>query len=217
MDSHCYAAGSAISVFLSKDNATIELSWVAGYYAFMKNYQRGFIGTTVVSIGVLLIIGLGVWWYMNTITNTPAGPVPATTDTEDSTSMATTTNTNTMTTNEPAAPSNTQTLPGGLIVQDVNVGTGAEATAGHKITVHYVGTLDNGSTFDSSRTRGTPFTFGLGAGQVIKGWDEGFAGMKIGGVRKLTIPPALGYGAQAVGPIPPNSTLHFEVELLGVE
>ncbi|MBI4068470.1 FKBP-type peptidyl-prolyl cis-trans isomerase [Candidatus Kaiserbacteria bacterium] len=110
-----------------------------------------------------------------------------------------------------------QALPGGLIVQDVKVGTGAEAVSGHQITVHYTGTLDNGTIFDSSRTRGTPFTFGLGAGQVIKGWDQGFAGMKVGGVRRLTIPASLGYGAQAVGPIPPDSTLHFDVELLGVE
>lgn len=175
----------------------------------MKSYQRGFIGTTVVVIiGALLVIGLGVWWYMNTVNSTSSGSVPTTQDTA---------NTDTHTMTNDTASNSTHTLPGGLIVQDVKVGSGAEAVSGHSITVHYVGTLDDGTVFDSSRTRGTPFAFGLGAGQVIKGWDDGFAGMKVGGIRKLTIPPALGYGAQAVGPIPPNSTLHFEVELLGVE
>ena len=104
-----------------------------------------------------------------------------------------------------------------LQIDDIKVGTGAEAKAGQKVAVHYVGTLTNGSKFDSSRDRGQPFEFKLGAGQVIKGWDQGVAGMKIGGVRKLTIPPELGYGAGGYPPvIPPNSTLVFEVELLSV-
>ena len=105
----------------------------------------------------------------------------------------------------------------GLQTTDVKVGTGAEAVSGKEITVHYVGTLDDGTKFDSSRDRGTPFTFDLGAGQVIQGWDQGFAGMKVGGVRKLVIPAELGYGQNAVGSIPAGSTLHFEVELLAVE
>ena len=106
----------------------------------------------------------------------------------------------------------------GLIIQDIVLGTGAEATSGKKITVNYSGTLVDGTKFDSSYDRGVPFSFNLGAGEVIKGWDEGFAGMKVGGKRKLTIPPELGYGAAgAGGAIPPNSTLIFEVELLGVE
>jgi FKBP-type peptidyl-prolyl cis-trans isomerase FkpA len=105
----------------------------------------------------------------------------------------------------------------GLQIEDVKPGTGAEATAGKRVTVHYVGTLTDGSKFDSSRDRGKGFTFQLGAGQVIKGWDQGVAGMKIGGVRKLTIPADLGYGARGFPPvIPPNSTLLFEVELLEV-
>jgi FKBP-type peptidyl-prolyl cis-trans isomerase len=104
-----------------------------------------------------------------------------------------------------------------LEVTDVKVGTGAEATNGHEATVHYVGTLDDGTKFDSSRDRGTPFTFNLGAGQVIKGWDLGVLGMKVGGVRKLIIPAALGYGDRGAGSIPPGATLHFEVELLGVK
>lgn len=105
-----------------------------------------------------------------------------------------------------------------LVIEDIRVGTGAEATAGQKVSVHYVGTLTDGKKFDSSRDRGKPFEFGLGAGQVIQGWDQGVAGMKIGGLRKLTIPAHLGYGARgAGGVIPPNATLVFEVELLGLK
>ena len=109
---------------------------------------------------------------------------------------------------------NTQT---GVKVQDLVVGQGATAETGDSITVHYVGTLENSKVFDSSIDRGTPFTFTLGAGQVIKGWDVGVAGMQVGGKRKLTISPESGYGAQTVGPIPANSTLIFEVQLLDVK
>ena len=107
----------------------------------------------------------------------------------------------------------------GLIINDVKVGTGAVAKAGETVTVNYTGWLMNGKKFDSSKDRNEPFTFQLGAGQVIPGWDEGVAGMKVGGTRILIIPPALGYGAQGTpgGPIPPNATLKFEVELLGVK
>ena len=109
----------------------------------------------------------------------------------------------------------------GLMIEDITIGSGAEAVAGMGISVHYTGWLFNdgkqGAKFDSSKDRGQPFEFPLGAGHVIKGWDEGFAGMKVGGVRKLTIPPEMGYGARgAGGVIPPNATLLFEVELLGV-
>jgi FKBP-type peptidyl-prolyl cis-trans isomerase FkpA len=111
----------------------------------------------------------------------------------------------------------TTTTPSGLIIEDVIVGDGAAAAAGQKVKVHYTGWLTNGTKFDSSKDRNDPFVFPLGAGNVIKGWDEGVQGMKIGGKRKLTIPPALGYGARgAGGVIPPNATLVFEVELLGV-
>ena len=104
-----------------------------------------------------------------------------------------------------------------LQIDDLKVGTGATAEPGKNVTVHYVGTLTNGTKFDSSRDRGEGFQFGLGAGQVIKGWDQGVAGMKVGGLRKLTIPPDLAYGARGFPPvIPPNSTLVFEVELLSV-
>lgn len=104
-----------------------------------------------------------------------------------------------------------------LQIEDLKVGTGPEAKAGQNVSVHYVGTLTNGNKFDSSRDRGNPFQFRLGAGQVIQGWDQGVAGMKVGGLRKLTIPPEMGYGARGFPPvIPGNSTLIFEVELLGV-
>lgn len=105
-----------------------------------------------------------------------------------------------------------------LQVTDEKVGDGAEAVAGKTVTVNYVGTLTNGTKFDSSYDRNQPFSFTLGAGQVIKGWDQGVAGMKVGGKRKLVIPPDLGYGAQGAGDkIPPNSTLVFEIELLDVK
>ena len=102
--------------------------------------------------------------------------------------------------------------------EDLKVGTGTVAAAGKNVSVHYTGWLTNGTKFDSSKDHGQPFTFQLGSGQVIKGWDQGVAGMKVGGVRKLTIPPSLGYGANGAGGglIPPNATLVFEVELLGV-
>jgi len=103
-----------------------------------------------------------------------------------------------------------------LVIEDIKVGTGAEAVAGSNVTVHYTGWLTDGTEFDSS-VGGEPFQFPLGAGRVIPGWDQGVAGMKVGGQRRLTIPPALGYGAAgAGGVIPPNATLVFEVELISV-
>jgi len=111
----------------------------------------------------------------------------------------------------------TTTTASGLQYEDLEVGGGTEASKGNNVSVHYTGWLTNGTKFDSSKDRGDPFSFRLGAGQVISGWDEGVAGMKVGGKRKLTIPPNLGYGARgAGGVIPPNATLVFEVELLGV-
>jgi peptidylprolyl isomerase/FKBP-type peptidyl-prolyl cis-trans isomerase FkpA len=104
-----------------------------------------------------------------------------------------------------------------LQIEDLVVGTGAEAVGGQNVTVHYTGWLTDGTQFDSSLDRGEPFVFPLGGGRVIQGWDQGVAGMKIGGKRKLTIPPELGYGARgAGGAIPPNATLVFEVELIEV-
>lgn len=104
-----------------------------------------------------------------------------------------------------------------LIVEDIQVGTGAEAVAGRTVVVHYTGTLTDGRKFDSSLDRGKPFSFPLGAGHVIQGWDRGVAGMRVGGRRKLTIPSELGYGARGFSNlIPPHSTLVFDVELLEV-
>ena len=109
------------------------------------------------------------------------------------------------------------TTGSGLQIEDLVLGQGLEATSGKNVKVHYTGWLTNGTKFDSSKDRNDPFVFPLGAGSVIKGWDEGVQGMKVGGKRKLTIPPAMGYGARgAGGVIPPNATLVFEVELLGV-
>jgi len=111
-----------------------------------------------------------------------------------------------------------KTLEGGLKIEDIKVGKGAEAVPGKTVKVHYTGTLTDGKKFDSSVDRKEPFSFDLGKGMVIKGWDEGVKGMKIGGKRKLTIPPEMGYGAQgAGGVIPPNATLLFDVELLEVK
>ena len=127
----------------------------------------------------------------------------------------------------PATPSNAApmkvngqptTAASGLQYWDIVVGTGATAAPGSTVKVHYSGFLTNGVKFDSSRDRGEPFSFPLGAGQVIKGWDQGIAGMKVGGQRQLRIPPQLGYGAEGAGrTIPPNATLVFDVELLGID
>jgi FKBP-type peptidyl-prolyl cis-trans isomerase FkpA len=112
--------------------------------------------------------------------------------------------------------SSTQT-PSGLGIEEIVAGEGDIAAAGQRVTVHYTGWLTDGSKFDSSKDRNDPFEFWLGKGQVIRGWDEGVQGMKVGETRKLTIPPQLGYGARgAGGVIPPNATLVFEVELLGI-
>jgi FKBP-type peptidyl-prolyl cis-trans isomerase len=106
---------------------------------------------------------------------------------------------------------------GSLVIDDLVVGTGATAAAGDTVTVNYVGTLTNGTKFDSSYDRNQPFTFRVGAGQVIAGWDQGVPGMKVGGKRRLTIPPSLAYGSAGVPPtIPGNATLIFEIELLSI-
>ncbi|MHB1360216.1 MAG: FKBP-type peptidyl-prolyl cis-trans isomerase [Rhodocyclaceae bacterium] len=109
------------------------------------------------------------------------------------------------------------TTASGLMIEEIVAGTGDTATAGQTVSVHYTGWLANGGKFDSSKDRNEPFDFPLGGRQVIAGWDEGVQGMKVGGTRKLTIPPNLGYGARgAGGVIPPNATLVFEVELLQI-
>ena len=111
-----------------------------------------------------------------------------------------------------------QTMSNGLQIEDIKIGEGNEVKKFDIVTVNYTGTLENGTKFDSSLNPGrTPFRFTVGAGQVIKGWDEGLMGMKVGGKRKLTIPPELGYGSRDNGPIPANSTLIYDIDLLGIE
>ena len=111
-----------------------------------------------------------------------------------------------------------QTMNNGLVIEDIKIGDGQEVEKFNIVTVNYTGLLENGTKFDSSLNPGrTPFRFTVGAGQVIKGWDEGLMGMKVGGKRKLTIPPELGYGSRDNGPTPANSTLIFEIDLLGIE
>jgi FKBP-type peptidyl-prolyl cis-trans isomerase len=111
----------------------------------------------------------------------------------------------------------TQPADGALKIEDTKVGDGAVATKGKVLAVHYTGTLTDGKKFDSSLDRGQPITFPLGSGMVIKGWEQGIEGMRVGGKRKLTIPPALGYGERGKGPVPPNATMIFDVELVSVQ
>jgi len=111
-----------------------------------------------------------------------------------------------------------QTMNNGLVIEDIKIGDGQEVEKFNIVTVNYTGLLEDGTKFDSSLNPGrSPFRFTVGAGQVIKGWDDGLMGMKVGGKRKLTIPPELGYGSRDNGPIPANSTLIFEIDLLGIE
>jgi len=117
---------------------------------------------------------------------------------------------------EEASEARWETREGGLQVQDLAVGEGVEVVAGSDVEVHYTGRLADGTVFDSSVDRGQTFAFSVGAGQVIAGWDQGLVGMKVGGKRRLEIPPELGYGDRAAGSIPPGSTLYFEIELFAV-
>lgn len=104
-----------------------------------------------------------------------------------------------------------------LVIDDILIGTGDEVKAGDTVVVHYAGTLQTGDEFDNSKKRGEPFTFKVGQGMVISGWEQGILGMKVGGQRILVIPPELGYGEKGIGPIPPNSTLVFSIELLEIK
>jgi FKBP-type peptidyl-prolyl cis-trans isomerase FkpA len=158
-----------------------------------RKYQITVIVSSLLSIALLFVISIGIAQSLATETES----------TEEETSQTST------------PPRITDT---GLTIEDVSVGTGARAVRGSEVEVHYTGTLLDGTKFDSSLDRGEPFTFTLGAGQVIQGWDEGVEGMRVGGRRNLTIPPELGYGERGAGDsIPPNATLIFNIELLGVE
>ncbi|MDE2019357.1 MAG: FKBP-type peptidyl-prolyl cis-trans isomerase [Patescibacteria group bacterium] len=165
-------------------------------------------------IAVAVIIG-AVWYSDNFLQgagNSPVGAEITAGAPGANVQAATTTNSTSSTTTTMNQSAN------GLIINDLTVGTGTVAENGETVSVLYTGTLDNGTVFDASSKHGNqPFSFTLGAGQVIKGWDLGVLGMKVGGKRELTIPPDLGYGSQgAAGVIPPNATLHFTVELLSV-
>jgi len=145
------------------------------------------------------LIGLGSWYEDKISEQSQAAAVAAQSTTSET---GTTNQTSTM---------------GTLQITDTVVGTGTTAEDGDTVSVLYTGTLDNGTVFDASSLHGNqPFSFVLGAGQVIAGWDQGVVGMKVGGTRELVIPPSLGYGSQQVSTIPPNSTLHFTVQLLSV-
>ncbi len=165
------------------------------------------VGFMLVCVVVLVVAQVGGKQHTSVATPlTQTTPAP-TTVTENNTLIASKT----------MADENAVTTPSGLKYVELVEGTGATPKTGQKVTVHYTGTLENGTKFDSSRDRDRPFDFQLGVGQVIKGWDEGLSTMKVGGRRKLIIPPELGYGARgAGGVIPPNATLLFDVELLKV-
>jgi FKBP-type peptidyl-prolyl cis-trans isomerase len=189
---------------------------------------------TGIAVAVAVIIAVGLLFFGKQIygtlttnysqsSTTPAQQLEAS---QQATQTQTTNSATNSSTNQTAmTDSNTSSAPTGipanvtqLLTKDEVIGTGAEAKPGDSVTVQYVGMLTNGTVFDASANHGTQgFTFTLGAGQVIKGWDEGVAGMKVGGKRELVIPASLGYGAQAVGTIPANSTLVFEVELQAVQ
>ncbi|MBD2356584.1 FKBP-type peptidyl-prolyl cis-trans isomerase [Tolypothrix sp. FACHB-123] len=166
------------------------------------------VGLMLVCVVVLVLAQIGSKQDSAIAANlTNTAPVP-TTITENNNLIAS----NTM------SDANTVTTDSGLQYVEIEEGTGAIPKAGQTVVVHYTGTLTNGKKFDSSVDRGQPFSFKLGVGQVIKGWDEGLSTMKVGGKRKLTIPPELGYGARgAGGVIPPNATLVFDVELLDIK
>ena len=160
----------------------------------------------LLAVYVVLAAAIIAWgaWYANTLTSPTASTVQTDQSGQNSVTAEATTSTNNQ---------NMDTLK----IVDTTVGTGAEAKNGDMVTVNYTGTLDDGTKFDSSLNPGrTPFSFTLGRGQVIQGWDQGVLGMKVGGTRELTIPASLGYGASGQGPIPPNATLHFTVTLLSV-
>lgn len=168
--------------------------------------------TILVFTIIIIFGGIAVWLFLNKSKNANA-PIESVSPSNSASALPT------VSVSASPAANKILELEDGLKIQDLILGSGEEAVRGQTITVNYVGTLADGKKFDSSYDRGQPFQFNLGSGQVIRGWELGVAGMKVGGKRKLIIPPSLGYGDRNIGNglIPPNSTLIFEVELLGVE
>lgn len=171
---------------------------------FNKNYKI-MSKNTLIYLSIILLVVIMAWFFVKKFRSVSNNPEPNSLVKDE----------------EKVMPGNNSVieLPDGLEVQDIVIGSGQEAKNGNTISAHYLGTLSSGQKFDSSYDRGEPFSFVLGRGEVIKGWDLGLVGMRVGGKRKLVIPPELGYGNRNVGNgvIPPNSTLYFDVELVSVE
>lgn len=169
-----------------------------------------------ISVGVVAFFGVVLLFGLVFQPNPSANAIAGQLSTENPSSVAQTTTIKQDT--QDMDLENAVTTDSGLEYIDITEGTGASPKQGQTVIVHYTGTLENGSKFDSSRDRGEPFSFKIGVGQVIKGWDEGVMSMKVGGRRTLIIPPELGYGKRGAGRvIPPNATLIFDVELLDVK
>jgi FKBP-type peptidyl-prolyl cis-trans isomerase FkpA len=178
-----------------------------------RNRQRLILGV-VIAVAVLAIAILIFRDYSNRLA---ASATPTAESTSSTTPGASSGSypIGTLDTTKPTSSANAVTTSSGLIYEDLQVGDGATAAVGNTATVNYIGWLDDGTSFDSNLN--SAFSFTLGSGQVIPGWDEGVQGMKVNGTRLLVIPPALGYGANANGPIPANSTLTFEVQLVAIK
>jgi len=175
---------------------------------------------TGIAVAIAVVVALGFLFFGPRILQpfTPSAATDISLTNASSTLATTTTMDETTAMNTGASPEGkTVTLADGLVVTDEVIGTGAEAKSGNTISVNYVGTLQNGTVFDASANHGGPLSFNLGEGRVIRGWEEGLVGMKEGGKRRLVIPAALAYGDQAMGAIPANSTLVFEVEMVKVQ
>lgn len=168
---------------------------------------------TLIYVVVILLVGISGWFFMSKMNDASTK--------SDLSSIVSPTATPTASSSPEASaePNKSVKLENGLEIQDIVIGTGDEAQPGDMVAAHYSGTLANGTKFDNSYDRGQPFVFVLGGGMVIQGWDLGLVGMKVGGKRKLIIPPQLGYGDRGAGggAIPPNSTLYFDIELMGVQ
>ena len=165
----------------------------------------------IIVVVAIFVIGGGAWWYLR------GGSEPEL-DSEYDENLKKTEDAAKIVLPKSSAREITTITNNNRMIEDIKVGEGVEAKAGDTVSVHYTGWLTDGTKFDSSVDRGEPFEFNLGAGEVIKGWDQGVAGMKVGGKRKLTIPPDLGYGDRGAGGlIPPGATLVFEVELLTIK